>query len=126
MIAGSPATGYTSSDEPTQSIRSAVVASSWASASARSGSSSPNSTTSGLSGPPHGQRGIIHLRGKQQVARAETLSGAEQHVALVKIAACRTDKSLGAQLAHPDPRVVPFSVLLDHDEICAFVHGRAG
>ena len=45
---GRPATGKTSSDEPTQSRTSARSASAWASVIAASGSISPNSTTSGL------------------------------------------------------------------------------
>src|SRR3954451_9412104 len=47
---GSEATGNTSSDEPTHTIRSASAASAYASEIASSGSISPNRTTSGFSG----------------------------------------------------------------------------
>src|SRR3954462_9997593 len=50
---GSDATGYTSSDEPTHTIRSASAASAYARLIASSGSISPNSTTSGFRGVMH-------------------------------------------------------------------------
>ncbi len=53
VIDGRPATGKTSSEEPTQSIRSARAASDSASAIAAAGNISPNRTTSGFTYPPH-------------------------------------------------------------------------
>ena len=72
VSSGSPATGQTSSDEPTASISPAFMASTEAVSIARSGSISPNRTTSGLSTAPQSQRGTLAPRARlgQRVRRA--------------------------------------------------------
>ncbi len=57
VVSGSCATGYTSSEEPMHSIRSAPAASASACVTASAGRYSPNSTTSGFSGAPQSHRG---------------------------------------------------------------------
>src|SRR5215218_983483 len=67
---GSPATGCTASEEPTQSIRSAPSASSVARSIASSGSISPKRTTSGLTAPPHSAQSATPRASKRASIRS--------------------------------------------------------
>ena len=110
VVSGSCATGYTSSEEPMHSIRSAPAASASARVSASTGRYSPNSTTSGLErratvAPGHPVRGPL---------------GRGAHV--FQFIPWTTDKTgrMGDRAVHldqvlrPGPLVQPVDVLGDH------------